>query len=205
MPYCRKGRVLGCVMASACLAALACVLVACGTSSASTTGNASATPAPTVTPTASASPVPLTAAQVTQRMRAAGLPITHVIVYTAATDTNGLLGRQGGYRSKTAWVDERAIAGMARRDGETVAWEKSMLAMVSGEKGSIKEGGGIEVYPDVAGAQERTSYLSALAGTIVGDGYDYRVGTAILRLSNDLLPSQARAYERAFAAVLGQS
>jgi hypothetical protein len=202
MPHCRKGRVLGCVMASACLAALACVLAACGTGSTSTASNASATPAPTVTPTASASPVPLTAAQVTQRMRAAGLPITHVIVYTATTDTNGLLGRQGGYTSKTAWVDERAIAGMARRDGETVAWEKSMLA---GEKGSIKEGGGIEVYPDVAGAQERTSYLSGLAGTFVGDGYDYRVGTAILRLSNDLLPAQARSSERTFASVLGQS
>jgi hypothetical protein len=140
-------------------------------------------------------------------MRAAGLPITHVIVYTAATDTNGLLGRQGGYTSKTAWVDERAIAGMARRDGETVAWEKSMLGMVPGEKGSgdIKEGGGIEVYPDVGGAQRRTAFLSGLAGTFIGDGYDYRVGTAILRLSNDLLPAQARAYESIFATVLGQS
>ncbi len=43
------------------------------------------------------------------RLKAAGLPVTHLIVYTAATDPNHEMGRQGGYTSKVAWQDRRAV------------------------------------------------------------------------------------------------
>jgi hypothetical protein len=36
------------------------------------------------------------------RLKAAGLPVTHLIVYTAITDPNHEMGRQGGYTSKVA-------------------------------------------------------------------------------------------------------
>ena len=45
------------------------------------------------------------AAQIAARMKAAGVAITHLVIYTAATDPNHLMGRQGGYTSKVAWVD----------------------------------------------------------------------------------------------------
>jgi hypothetical protein len=72
------------------------------------------------------------------RLKAAGLPVRHVIVYTPSTDPNHEMGRQGGYASKLAWQDPRA----ARQD-------------VGDIRGSVGLGGGIEVFPTAAGAQAR--------------------------------------------------
>jgi len=115
-------------------------------------------------------------------LKAAGLDITHLIVYTAATDPNHLLGRQDGYTSKVAWRDPRAAKSDA---GDT--------------RGSIGLGGGIEVYPSAAGAQARRAYLAGFSPPF-GDGYDYVSGTAVLRLSQYLTPARAYAYQRAFSA-----
>jgi hypothetical protein len=109
---------------------------------------------------------------------AARMHLHHVRVITAANDPNHLLGRQGGYTSD---VD----------DGPTYS---------PGSRGSI----GIEVYPDAAGARARVAYLRGFAGTILGDGYDYRIGGAILRLDSHYTPAQARAYRAAFAAAVSQ-
>jgi len=106
---------------------------------------------------------PPSAATIAAAMRAAGLNLGQVTVWTASTDPNQLLGRPGGYTSK-------------------VEWSK----------------GGIEVYPDVAGAARRLRYLKGLAGTVLGDGYDYLAGTAILRLARTMTPSQARVWRAAF-------
>lgn len=105
-----------------------------------------------------------TAAKLASALRAAGLRLGHVTVYTASTDPNHLLGRQGGYTSKVEW----------------------------------RGGGGIEVYPSVQGAEKRLAYLKTFTGTMIGDGYDYRAGTAILRLPNALTPAQARMWRTAF-------
>jgi hypothetical protein len=62
-----------------------------------------------LSPAASASPAahqPATAAVLATDLRAEGLPVRRLIVYTAATDPNAELGRQGGYTSKVAWVDQ---------------------------------------------------------------------------------------------------
>lgn len=115
-------------------------------------------------------------------LKAAGLDITRLIVYTAATDPNHLLGRQNGYTSKMAWQDPRAAKADA---GDT--------------RGSIGLGGGIEVYPSAAGAQARRAYLAGFTPPL-GDGYDYVSGTAVLRLSQYLTPAQAHAYQKAFSA-----
>ena len=98
--------------------------------------------------------------------------LSAIVVITAASDPNHLLGRQGGYTSD---VD----AGPTYSPGDT---------------GSI----GIEVYPDAAGAARRVSYLRAFAGTVFGDGYDYQAATAVLRLDRHYTPEQAQALAATF-------
>jgi hypothetical protein len=102
-------------------------------------------------------------------MKAAGLPITGVIVYSATTDPNHLLGRQGEYTSKDAWVDPAAVTAGA--------------GSPSSNPGGIEFGGGIEVFSTVADAEARLAYLA---------------GLAILRLSNYLTPAQAAEFRAAF-------
>lgn len=128
-------------------------------------------------------------------MKAQGLPISKPTVYTAATDPSGLLGRAGGYSSKVAWVDRRAVIAMARHDGIAIAAEERLTP-----PGSLVMGGVIEVYPAASQARACRLYLLRFVGTPVGDGYDEVVGTALLRLSPYLSGAQAKAYEHDFAA-----
>ena len=150
-----------------------------GTPPAASPGTASAPATPAAHHTASA-------AVLAARLRAAGLPVRHLIVYTPVTDPNHEMGRQGSYTSKVAWADPRA----ARQDaGDT--------------RGSIGLGGGIEVFPTAAGAKARYQYLRGFTPPF-GDGYDYLSGAAVLRLSRYLTPVQAHAYLAAFTAAAGQ-
>jgi hypothetical protein len=164
------------------LAGLAALLVAgCGTPVATP----SARPSP-VTPTPSSparSSTPSTAVLATG-LKAVGLPVRHMVVYTPATDPNHLMGRQGGYTSKVAWVDPRAV--------------KAGAGNPASDRGGTEFGGGIEVFPTAAGAKARYQYLRGFKPPF-GDGYDYLSGAAILRLSQYLTPTQAHAYEAAFA------
>jgi hypothetical protein len=114
------------------------------------------------TPSApSAHSAALTAEQIAQRMN-----LHSVTAYTAATDPNHLLGRQGGYASKINWPN-----------------------------------GSIEVFSTPAEAQKRKAYLQAFAGTPFGDGYDYLVGTYLLRIFDSQTPAQAHALEAKFLKI----
>jgi hypothetical protein len=123
------------------------------------------------------------------RLKAAGLPVTHLIIYTPSTDPNHEMGRQGGYTSKVAWQDRRAI--------------KAGAGSPSSDPGGTEFGGGIEVFPTAADAQARYQYLRGFQPPF-GDGYDFLTGTAILRLSQYLTPAQARAYKMAFSTAVRQ-
>jgi hypothetical protein len=165
------------------------VMLAAGCSSASThsvSQPSAAVTHPAATPSPSPAAAPPTAAALASGLKAAGLPVTHLIVYNAVTDPNHLLGRQGGYTSKVAWQDERAIAAGAGKP-------------VPSDRGGTEFGGGIEVFPTVAAAAQRLAYLKSFQPPL-GEGYDYQSGTAILRLSNYLTPGQAHVYRAAFAA-----
>lgn len=166
--------------------AVVVILLATAGCSASTSSH----PGPTaVKPTATVAAKtvkPLTAAQITQRLKSAGLGVTGVIVYTAATDENHLLGRQGGYTSKTAWVDPAA-----KKAGDT-----------GGDPGGTEHGGGIEVFPTAAGAADRLNELKSFKPPL-GDGYDYQTGTAVLRVSYYLTPAQEAAYKKSFDTITG--
>lgn len=115
----------------------------------------------------------LTAGTVAHRLNLSG-----VVVYNATTDPNHLLGRQNGYTSKASWGN---------------------YANDNLPEGS---GGSIEVFPTLAGAQERLTELQAFTAPF-GDGYDYLVGTAILRLGSAYTPNQAYALGAKFKAIVG--
>ena len=153
------------------LGMLALALAGCGNSvttqnaapstatAASIAAHASSTPSAPSAP--SAPSIGLTAEQIAQRMN-----LHHVTAYTAATDPNHLLGRQGGYTSKINWPN-----------------------------------GSIEIFSTQAEAQKRKTYLLAFAGTPFGDGYDYLVGTYLLRVFDSQTPTQAHALEAEFLKI----
>jgi hypothetical protein len=128
------------------------------------------------------------------------MPVRRLIVYTAATDPNHELGRQGGYTSKVAWVDRRAVK--AYQDG----LKQDQLGFspgLPGDGGSVDNGGGIEVFPTAAEARARADFIRGF-GSELADGYDYTAGGALLRLSKYLTPAQAQAYRAAFTAAVSQ-
>jgi hypothetical protein len=53
------------------------------------------------------------------------------------------------------------------------------------------------VFATVALARARLAYLSSFTPPL-GDGYDYRDGTALLRLDSSYTPAQARTLARHF-------
>ena len=151
-------------------------VVACGTG-----GSPASGAAPPARPS-----TPSTAADVYQKFVTAGLPVSGLIVYTAATDPNNLLGRPNGYTSKCAWVDSRVPT--TDTNGLT--------------PGDVSLGGSVEVFPTPAGATARAAYLVSLykAAPILGTEYDYLAGPVLIRVSQDLTPAQAATYDAAAKA-----
>src|SRR6266516_2947329 len=143
------------------LAALALMVVLGGCSGGSR--GAALSPAPSAS---AAAHHPASAAVLAADLRAEGLPVRRLIVYTAATDPNHEMGRQGGYTSKVAWVDRRAVKAGAGRPAS--------------DAGGTEFGGGIEAFPTAASARARYEYLRGFQAPF-GDAYDYLSGTAILR------------------------
>lgn len=172
-------------------AALTVIIAPVLLAAASCGGAGTSSSPPSISPTqsqrASSSSSPLgkmTATSVIAKLKAAGMPIGKVIVYTAATDVNHLLGRPNGYLSKAAFIDTRI------KSSEVAGYSL----------GDIERGGGVEVFSDPAGAKARMDYIQALAkGSPMFAEYDYTLGPALLRLSTILTPTQARAYEHALA------
>jgi hypothetical protein len=61
-------------------------------------------------------------------------------------------------------------------------------------KGSVDLGGGVEVYPSHAGALARMAYIQNIGKSIPAlSEYDYVNGSALLRVSSVLRPTQAKA------------
>jgi len=128
---------------------------------------------------------PKTALAVTRDLRATGLPVGAITNYTASTDPNHLLGRPNGYKSKTAFVD-------------------TTIANPTGTPTSVTRGGSVEFFANHIGAVRREHYIEKLekADPILGTEYDYVHGSALLRLSSLLTPSEAKVYKQMLADVM---
>jgi hypothetical protein len=86
-----------------------------------------------------AASAPPTALTVTRELKAAGLPIGRVVVYTRASDPNHLLGRPTFYTSKVVFYDTRIPA--------------------SERRGGISGGGSVEVFESKVDALSRFEFL----------------------------------------------
>jgi outer membrane murein-binding lipoprotein Lpp len=182
-----------------CAVVFGCLLAGCSQSSKTATGlqTSQATVSAVVAavaasgshPGASASPALHTAESLVTALKAAGVPLSGMVVYTAETDPNHKLGRPGGYLSKAAFADTRVARSEVR---DTSA-------------GSVELGGGVEVFPTSAGAQARARYIQgALQGAqMLGSEYDYVAGGVLLRLSGLLTPAQAEKSAASLSSVTG--
>src|SRR5258708_1946417 len=150
------------------LVLLVLALAGCGSA---TTQQVTVTPAPTAQPTQATKAVAIayagqTALQVVQHLKAHGLPIGTVYVYTAEDDLNHLLGRPGYYTSKVNFTDTRLPVGYNR-----------------GANISVSDGGSVEAFDNVTDAQNRFRYVQALSKSVsLLAEYDYLNGDAILRV-----------------------
>jgi hypothetical protein len=169
----------------------AMLISACGGSSQNSSSPTTGKVSSTVTPTPSPTPVPQAAHadqspdQLLQGLKAHGLPIGVSSTYTAANDLNHLLGRPGQYIGKVNFKDTR-ITGYGQ-----------------GANISVSAGGSIEVFANTTDAKKRFAYLQAISKSGVGlfAEYEYLDGVVILRISSQLTPDQAGAYQTALKAL----
>lgn len=103
-----------------------------------------------------------------------------VTVWTAETDPNHLLGRPGGYTSAATIVDKR----------------------ISCTETSTSCGATIEMYPTADEALARSEYIQGILGNggLLGTEYHYFSGPALLRVTGELTPDQAKVYAAKFEA-----
>lgn len=106
--------------------------------------------------------------------------VTKTVTLTEDNDPNDLIGRPNGYEAATVFYDERVKC----QDGLGVTC-----------------GATLEVWPDDQAAQARADYIAGIQkeASFLGTEYHYVDGNELLRVSGDLKPSEAEAYEEAFA------
>jgi hypothetical protein len=133
-------------------------------------------------------PSALTAEQVSDELAKAIPSFKTFRVYTEADDPNKLMGRPGGYISKTAFYDSRISKDAAPGERDD----------------AIIRGGSVEVFESAELAAKRYEYVKAIAeSSSLFTEYDYVAGTALVRVSKELTPSQAREYEAALKEIVG--
>jgi hypothetical protein len=94
-----------------------------------------------------------------------------------SSDPNKLLGRPGQYTGKANFHDRR----------------------LHGAAFDVDNGGSVETFRSKGDASNRYKYVHAIATSSgLFAEYDYLEGTVLLRVSHELTPRQAKAYERAF-------
>jgi hypothetical protein len=118
----------------------------------------------------------MTAADIARALKAQGLPIKKITVFSAATDPNHLLGRPGQYTSKVAFRDARIKEEADPTD--------------------VTAGGGVEVSKSAADAKKRAEFVRAFTeGGGAFSEYNYLRDRVFLRVSHLLTPQQAHRYE----------
>lgn len=120
----------------------------------------------------------MNAAQITEYLKAQGLPITNEIDYTEETDPNKLLGRPNQYTSKVNFADSRIT--------EQYDIENDPI------------GGTIEVFSNSGDAKKRKEYVEAIAQNVsFATQYIYQFDNVLMRMAHELTPTQAAEYEAA--------
>lgn len=104
-------------------------------------------------------------------LKTAELPIDNIIIYTAETDANKLLGRPNQYISKTSFADT-TIEQLDKTN---------------------PTGGSVEVFKNSQDAKKRKEYIDEIGkSTPLFVEYSYLNDKALLRLDKSLTPEQAK-------------
>jgi hypothetical protein len=169
---------------AACAAVIAFAIAGCSSSD----PGPDKTGARSSAPKADDKPSALTAEQVSDQLAKAIPSFKTFRVYTEADDPNKLMGRPGGYISKTAFYDSRISKDAAPGERDD----------------AIIRGGSVEVFESAELAAKRYEYVKTIAeSSSLFTEYDYVAGTALVRVSKELTPSQAREYEAALKEIVG--
>lgn len=124
----------------------------------------------------------MNAAQITEYLKAQGLPITNEIDYAEENDPNELLGRPNQYTSKVNFADSRIT--------EQYDIENNPV------------GGTIEVFTNSGDATKRKEYVEAIAQNVsFATQYIYQYDNVVLRLAYELTPTQAEEYNTVMKAL----
>lgn len=122
----------------------------------------------------------LTAQEIANNLKEDGLPIGNLIVYTAETDDNQLLGRPNQYISRVRFADNT----------------------VDQSDSDDPVGGSIETFNNVSDLEVRKEYCEAISKSIpMFAQYYYVNGNYLLRIDNAVTPENAKKYEEAFAKI----
>jgi serine/threonine protein kinase, bacterial len=116
-----------------------------------------------------------------EAIKAAVPEVTEIIDKTHENDGNRLLGRPNGYVAASVLVDSRA----------------GCLGGPGVDCGAV-----VEQFLDESAASRRADYLRALgkAAPMLANEWSVVKGDLLLRISGELAPAQAKAYEAAFSA-----
>jgi serine/threonine-protein kinase len=125
-------------------------------------------------------PPPATALSVAKSIRATIPEAAELIEITEDNDPNNLIGRPNGYFAASVLVDSR---------------------LPRCETPGADCGAMIEQWPDQAAAQRRADYIQSMLKSMpmLGQEWNTVKGGLLLRVAGDLKPSEAKAYETAFA------
>lgn len=122
----------------------------------------------------------LTANDYAIKLKAAGLPIGNIVVYTSANDPNKLLGRPNQYIGKVNFIDTT----LEQYDANN------------------PDGGSIEVFNNNQDTANRKRYIDSVSKDAPAFAeYSYINGKVLLRLSKSLTPEQAAKYETEFMKI----
>ncbi len=137
---------------------------------------------PAAAPAVPSGPVPASAHDAAEAIKAAVPQITELIDLTEETDGNHLLGRPNGFVASTVMVDSRAECGT---DGP-----------------GVDCGGAVEQWPDEAAARRRADYIQQIRASMPMLGSEWTTvhGALVLRVTGELPPSAQKTYEATFAA-----
>lgn len=109
--------------------------------------------------------------------------ISKVVTITEDNDPNDKIGRPGGYVDGAVMFDSRAEP--------------------SNEEPGADQGAFLEVWPDEAAATDRSKFIQGTlkaSDGILGSEYHYQHEGYLLRVTGELKPSEAKAYQTAFDA-----
>lgn len=125
-----------------------------------------------------------TAEEIVNKLKENGLSIGRIVVYNEETDLNNLLGRPNQYITKANFEDIRI-------EGNEYLDEDTML------------GGTVETFDNLSDLENRKEYCESLGRQFsISTQYIHENNYALLRIDNELTPTQAQEYEKVFNEII---